>query len=314
MEKIEVKKTVNKFARGLLFYEIMMFSIVCMDMIIRMISQRHTINTDAQLDALSDQLMQSGTSSIIAVLVGIIFLYWYFRKMSYSEPLFSHKKTMTVKSFFIILTVFMAAQVVFSICGMGLELGLNQIGYSILEELKSASSGSTTISMFLYASFLGPISEEIIFRGFILRGFEKYGKRYAIIISALLFGAFHGNLIQSIFAMLVGLVLGYIATEYSIKWSIIIHIINNFVFGDLLNYLTRGYGENVQSIILYSIENAFFIGAIIILILKRKQLQQYLKREKVEKGLYRFTFTAFWMNLFLIIQLILGISGIEKIV
>lgn len=35
----------------------------------------------------------------------------------------------------------------------------------MLKAVESASAGSDSVSMFLYAGFFGPVSEELIFRG-----------------------------------------------------------------------------------------------------------------------------------------------------
>ena len=59
--------------------------------------------------------------------------------------------------------------------------------YTTSDSLEDASG---TLAMILYAGFLGPIVEEVIFRGVVLRGFAKYGKVFAIVTSALPFSAF----------------------------------------------------------------------------------------------------------------------------
>jgi len=74
---------------------------------------------------------------------------------------------------------------------------------------------------------IGPILEEIIFRGAILRHLEPYGVNFAIVTQALLFGIYHLNLYQGPFAFLMGLILGYVALRFSIKWAILLHIANN---------------------------------------------------------------------------------------
>ena len=45
-------------------------------------------------------------------------------------------------------------------------------------------------TMLLYAGFFGPITEEFFFRGAGLRGLERYGKIFAIVMTAILFGLF----------------------------------------------------------------------------------------------------------------------------
>ncbi len=59
---------------------------------------------------------------------------------------------------------------------------------------------------------IAPVTEELLFRGLILRALRtRYGPTRAIVISALFFGAFHLDPQALVFASLMGLVLGWIA-------------------------------------------------------------------------------------------------------
>jgi uncharacterized protein len=73
------------------------------------------------------------------------------------------------------------------------------------------------------------------------------------------------------FAILVGLILGYVAMKYSVKWSILLHVINNFIFGDLLSYMTLDLNESMQYIIFYVMEGIFLV------------LQMLLRISEIEK-------------------------------
>ncbi|MDV3428984.1 MAG: CPBP family intramembrane metalloprotease [Bacillota bacterium] len=76
---------------------------------------------------------------------------------------------------------------------------------------------------------VAPISEEIIFRGMVLKGFLKhYSVRKSIILSALLFGIAHMNPWQFVSAFAAGIVLGwwYVKTD-SIITTIFGHALNN---------------------------------------------------------------------------------------
>lgn len=80
----------------------------------------------------------------------------------------------------------------------------------------------------IYVCLLGPILEEIIFRGFILRSMQKYGNLTAIIVSSVLFSMFHLNLVQFVNPVLVGILLAFIAIKSeSIFPSMAAHIFNN---------------------------------------------------------------------------------------
>lgn len=79
-----------------------------------------------------------------------------------------------------------------------------------------------------------PIVEEFMFRRALIGTLGKYGNVFAIIISAVAFGLFHGNLYQFFYAFLVGLILGYVYVKSGNWWlSVLLHAIMNF-FGGLL--------------------------------------------------------------------------------
>lgn len=91
----------------------------------------------------------------------------------------------------------------------------------------------------LAVSVLGPILEEMLFRGAVTRELLKHYKpKKAILISGLIFGLFHINPAQVLPAMLIGFVLAWLYWRTkSIVPGIIIHIINN----SLSCYLSVAY-------------------------------------------------------------------------
>ena len=102
-----------------------------------------------------------------------------------------------------------------------------------------SGTAETTVSLALYTAVAAPITEELLFRGAVLRSLQPYGKRFAIFCSALLFGLVHQNLTQTPFAFGFGLLAGYVAMEYSILWSMSLHILNNAVLALGLDALLR---------------------------------------------------------------------------
>jgi membrane protease YdiL (CAAX protease family) len=79
----------------------------------------------------------------------------------------------------------------------------------------------------VYVVLLGPFLEELIFRGAVLRHLQPYGKNFAIITSAVMFGLYHMILFQAAYAIPVGIILAYTASRFSLKWSLALHIANN---------------------------------------------------------------------------------------
>lgn len=202
----------------------------------------------------------------------------------------------------------MAAQFVFSYAAQLLEAGLNSIGYSAMDSIEAATDQSQTVSMFLYASFIAPVVEELVYRGFVMEPLRKYGKVFAIVVSAVLFGVMHANIPQAIFAIVVGLVLGYTAMEYSVFWSIAIHMANNFVFGEVLTWIGGLLGETAGTILSGAVILAFFIVGIVILWKNRQRIREYIAENQAEKGSYRYAFTTVSIILFLAFHLIMGFS------
>ena len=77
---------------------------------------------------------------------------------------------------------------------------------------------------------LPALVEEFAFRGVVLTSLRKYGDKFAIVSSALLFAVLHGNMIQIPFAFIAGLALGYFRIATGSVWtSVIIHFLNNMI-------------------------------------------------------------------------------------
>lgn len=75
-----------------------------------------------------------------------------------------------------------------------------------------------------------PIVEELLFRGMILHSLRRFGDGFAVVASAILFGFYHGNFIQMVFAFIAGLVMGLVVVRTGSLWtSILIHFINNSI-------------------------------------------------------------------------------------
>lgn len=97
--------------------------------------------------------------------------------------------------------------------------------------MKSAGfTGLPSLPLILYAVILGPVVEELTFRGVTLASAKKALPFWAAnLLQAFLFGAFHLNFIQGIYAFALGLVLGLICEKSGCIWySVVLHIGFNF--------------------------------------------------------------------------------------
>ena len=83
------------------------------------------------------------------------------------------------------------------------------------------------------------VFEEILCRKQLLGAMRPYGNGFAIIISGLLFGIMHGNLIQSTYAFVVGIALGYIAIQTgSILVPTILHCMFNSISATMMVFMS----------------------------------------------------------------------------
>ena len=93
--------------------------------------------------------------------------------------------------------------------------------------------------MIVYAILIGPVLEELCMRGVTFGFLEKSNIKpfFIILISGILFGVMHLNLVQGIYASVLGFFLGYMRYKYrSIKITIVMHILFNFMgtYGEML--------------------------------------------------------------------------------
>ncbi len=106
-----------------------------------------------------------------------------------------------------------------------------------------ASPDMPFIGMLIPLVIVGPFMEELLFRKYLIDRMRGYGERMAIVTSALMFGMFHGNVIQFTYATLLGLVLGYVYTRTrSLGKCFALHAFVNFYSGVLATKLASGEG------------------------------------------------------------------------
>lgn len=81
----------------------------------------------------------------------------------------------------------------------------------------------------LTSGLLIPIVEEVMFRGIIFRLLRRcLAFPWAMLVSAMVFGAYHGNLVQFIYAGMCGMLLAYLCEKYdSIVAPILSHMAMN---------------------------------------------------------------------------------------
>ena len=312
-----VKKETGKVARRVLFYNLILIGVVLLFTIFQSVGfllQFPDLEPTAQAEAsFMERIGSSGISSIAGVLVGVVLYFLWERKAGTHREIFCSKKKMRPLVFLGFLAVFMMVQLLSSVASVGME-GLFQLfGYTMADSAAAATGPSSTLSMFLYVGIAGPVAEELIYRGFVMRRLEKYGSFFAILFSSLLFGIMHGNLAQIFFAAAAGLIFGYLAMEYSIVWSILLHILNNLVFSDLLSRFTEGLPEAAANLISYGIMGIFTVIACVFLYKKKDSIRAWLKANPLPKKFCLWALTGFWFLLFTVLEFIAAFAALTPV-
>ena len=132
-------------------------------------------------------------------------------------------------------------------------------------------------------AILAPLLEEVLFRGAIQGVLMRYfGRPWpAIIVSALVFGVFHLNPIQVVYATLLGIVLGWIYYRTGSLLSVIVgHVLNN----SLAVATTVAYGPAEEQAVANSTAGIagfvlFAVLSVYLAVKLNKEMQEKLKGE-----------------------------------
>ena len=95
-------------------------------------------------------------------------------------------------------------------------------------DIISYSSDKSLALSLMYACIVAPVTEELLYRGFVMKAFSVVSQRFGIIISALFFALGHGNITQFCLTFIMGIFMGYIDIKHnSLIPSLMVHFVNN---------------------------------------------------------------------------------------
>ena len=122
------------------------------------------------------------------------------------------------------------------------------------------------------------------------------------------------NFVQGIFAFLVGIILAYIAIEYSFGWAVFFHILNNFGFNLILwTFMTSMVGESQAEMISLTIMAIAAVASVILLGIYRKEIMQYVKENRTVKGTYKVAFSSVLGGVFFVLCIIVALLGLQPL-
>lgn len=107
--------------------------------------------------------------------------------------------------------------------------GINGRFAGYAQEASQVYSGHSLLILAVVTGLLTPAAEELIFRGLIQKRIRDYlGTRWAVVLSALIFGLYHSYVSQVIFGVCVGLFLGLVLERTNqLLLVMVIHMVSN---------------------------------------------------------------------------------------
>lgn len=136
------------------------------------------------------------------------------------------------------------------------------------ESMERITEGQNFLALLFWMGIVAPIAEEMIFRWLVYLRLRDYMRIVgATVISGLFFGLYHGNIVQAIYASLLGAVFAYILEVTGSLWScVLLHIGANVwslilsEFGQVL--LESSHGIQIL-MLMYMVLLAVMVGGIL---------------------------------------------------
>ena len=219
--------------------------------------------------------------------ITIAFFIAFSGKSPSQKPLASKK--MTAASFVKIIVSLIAVMFLGAIAGNYMSFWVGSfIGHELTNSVDEVLQNYSLSEIFVSVVIVAPISEELLFRKLFINKTGRYGTVFSIIVSGMVFGAFHGNFYQFFYASAAGMILAYVYCVYGkLRYTIVLHSILNFIgsvvsvyFAELAQspYLI----DNLASS-LYSLAYIATVPFGIIFVIKgRKNLHCYCQRGVLE--------------------------------
>ena len=193
-------------------------------------------------DWLSEFLEREGMY-LISILAYLIFLVigvcWYKRmRAGGSYPVWKQQKNLNLSALLKLAVLGIFVQFAISFVLNLVYIVQPDVMQNYTKVMENLGSGNPSLFSVFYVVITAPIVEEMLMRGLCLVILRKeFPFWVANIIQAFYFGVIHLNLVQGIYAFLLGMVLGAVVKRYgTLKASMYLHFVINFS-GQLLSLL-----------------------------------------------------------------------------
>ena len=247
------------------------------------------LNPDVDVMNISDYMSQSsimsGLNMIIFVTVNSLFAFLGLKWSKTRHPSLMKTRDFNFRYAIEYCVIALAIWVVAGNISTFVEEIFTKFGHStILDGMQDEPVSGLGIAVeTIYACIMAPVTEELFFRGMLLRVFSKANQRFAVFATAFFFGLAHGNLPQFSLAFLLGIFLAHMTLKHgSIIPSIIVHMfINSFVTA--ASYAPEGgFAEGAINLLLIT---SFFAGLVLLVIYRKNDRLPSTTPAQARRGL-----------------------------
>lgn len=301
--KTELRKTSN----GIGFY---IFTIILTMYFVSFAASVISSLTSGSLSNIAILLIDNMATIVSMFIIGIFYCMLSRTELNNVMPFKKIKGSLLFKTVTIALAVAFISDYFTEIFVSGVSL----FGIENKVEMSYKSNGVIDNILYIFSiAVLPPLTEEFAFRGIVLGKLRKFGDSFAILMSALLFGLLHGNIIQIPFAFIIGIVFGFITIKTSsLLPAMITHFLVNCssVIVSLI-YENNFFDKNLCDIFYSSFVVIIFILGIISTLLLCKD-KEFLKLNKYEGAPFKERVKQFFSTAGVICAL--GLIAVEIII
>ena len=289
------KKTILSIGRRLLIYTIVFFVISFIPSVILREMQKDGVFITNLL-----YYTTTGIFLIAGALIGL--LIWRFKRKHSLQQLVSIEapKKMTLESFFLIVSALFGARFLSNMVLYVIDYIFTELGIPATVLIKTSPDIAISLVFVGYLCIVAPIVEELIFRGFIAFPIARYGKIFSIIFSSIIFSLFHANISQSVFTIFVGILFCYVAIEYGIRWSIIAHVINNFLLAIVFDLYIANEVKIGNVSLTMIVEFVGFLIVLVAFLNNFQKVRQYIHENKIDPEIKRYVLTRWHFILYIV--------------
>lgn len=225
----------------------------------------------AQIPAIAADYTYTFLAAMLAMyLIGFPVVILFFRKIPVQDM--SDKKKMSLRQWLTALFMSLAILYSFNLVGTAMTTVIGILKKGSVTNVMATITGSIHPVANLFIIVLcAPLVEEILFRKILVDRTIQYGEWISAVFSGFVFGLYHGNLNQFIYAFPLGCFFAFLYVKTKdIRYTISLHMVVNF-FGSFVSQTLMDYSRVFLAVYGYLLIVAMIVG-FILLIKNRKKL------------------------------------------